>query len=573
MMASIVQKKNREGKIYIYLVESYRVGDKVRKRTLKSYGQLDVLEAKEPGIYERLRADAKAGLLEEDYETKLEIILDLKKTITADDKNYGWKILADIYHMLNISKVTRKIDTRMKANLDKILQFLVYQRVLNPGSKIDAYTRQNDLWGNWDFKEHDMYRSLDVFEKVKEDIQLTMHQAITSNIGRVATLVFYDVTNYYFETDIDDLDDDEDESRKGLRKRGASKEYRPKPIVQMGLFMDMNGIPISYRLFSGNQTDPITYIPAIEQVKKQFGIQRIVVVADKAMNSKKNISLTHRNKDGWLFSQKHRGKRGADKEIQAFILCEDGWEYNKTLTYAKKSMVRERKLEDGITTKEKVVVIWNEKYARREQIRRDGAVSYAKSLTNAERYRASCKRGGKKYIELSVIDKETGELKKLSPFLGIDHEAVEFDAQFDGINVLVTSEVKMSDEDIISHYHELSKIEDCFRVTKTEFSSRPVFLRLKEHIEAHFLTCFIALVMMRILQFKTKNIMSTARLIEALRSARVNELSKGYCRVQANPDLILLNEALDINWHQAYAKAELIEHYAKGWCTTQKTEL
>jgi len=158
----------------------------------------------------------------------------------------------------------------------------------------------------------------------------------------------------------------------------------------------------------------------------------------------------------------------------------------------------------------------------------------------------------------------------LSPFLGIDYDQIDFDAQFDGINVLVSSEIEMNDEEIISKYKELSKIEDCFRVTKTEFPSRPVYVRRKESIEAHFLTCFIARVMLRVLQVKTNRVMSAERLIEALESARANEVTKGYCRVQANDDLVELHQGLGIEWEYAHVKSEKIEHYAKGWCTTEK---
>jgi Transposase len=573
-MAYISVRKNREGNSYVYLVEGYRVKNKVKQRILKSYGKLDVLEAQETGIVERLKAEAKAGLLTKSAAKTLTTTLDLSKKISSDDKNYGYKVLEDIYGNLGIDSVVSQTKKANKATLSKILKLLVYQRILNPGSKMGALNYQNMLWGDWNISENEMYKNLSLFEKIKEDVQLTLHDSVKKNVGRTAVLVFYDVTNYYFETDLNDEDIVDDETgeilAKGIRKRGMSKERRPKPIVQMGLFMDTNGIPISYKLFPGNNTDTTTYIPAIEQVKKQFGIERIVVVADKAMNSKKNITLTKNNSDGWLFSQKHRGKRGADKTIQEFILSEDGWQYNEQNTFAKKSMIRERKLEKGAAVQEKVVVTWSQKYANREQIRRDGAVQFAEGLRQPEKYRASCRRGGKKYLEMQVIDNETGEMKKMSPFLGIDYEAIEFDAQFDGINVLVTSEIQMSDDEIISHYSSLSNIEDCFRVTKTEFKSRPVYVRLQEHIEAHFLICFIALVVIRILQVKSKRMMSAGRLIEALNSAKANEVGQGYYRVQANDDMQELNKALGIDWSLAYTKFEDIKSYSQGWFTTKK---
>ena len=251
------------------------------------------------------------------------------------------------------------------SELLEVLKLLTYQRVLNPGSKLYTQKTQGDMFGDWNINENKMYRSLKDFAITKENIQVKAHEGITHHIGRQATLVFYDVTNYYFDIDNNDpdtMDEETGEITEGFRKKGPCKSKSGNPIVQLGLFMDMNGIPISYKLFKGNTVDVKTYIPAIEQVKKQFGLERIIVVADKAMNSKGNVILTSNNKDGWLFSQKHRGKRGANKAIQDFILDDNDWEFNKKATFAKKSMIHQRKLEDGLLVSEKIVVTWNKKY-------------------------------------------------------------------------------------------------------------------------------------------------------------------------------------------------------------------
>lgn len=574
-MAYIAKKKNREGKYYVYLVEGYREGDKVRQRTLKNYGSLEVLEKNEPGAFERLRQEAKEGKIGKKAQEELVVKFDLDSPISFEDVNYGWKLLSEIYDSLGISKILcdHQKGSKSNFNLDDVLRLLVFQRTLKPGSKLATVNSQTEMFGNWDIDYNAMTRSLPLLNEVKEKVQLQMHQSIADTIGRTATLVFYDVTNYYFEADIDDLDTLDDEGNvidEGIRRRGPSKEKRPNPIVQLGLFMDSNGIPISYKLFRGNQTDPITYIPAIEQVKKQFGIERIVVVADKAMNSKGNTSETFKNNDGWLFSQKHRGRRGAPKEIQSFLLDAEGWEYNEGLTFAKKSMIRERKLNDKIVVKEKVLATWNKKYADREKIRRDGAIAYANKLTDAEIFRQTCKKGGKKYLTLSTVDGETGEMKAFSPFIKIDTDEVAFDEQFDGMNVLVTSEINMSDEDMLTHYRELSRIEDCFKVTKTELNARPIFVWKKEHIEAHFLSCFISLILIRIIQYKTRWRISPSRIIGALNSARANKLSQGYYRVQANEDLKQLHKDLGIKWEHGFVKFEELNKYATGWCTTKK---
>lgn len=337
----------------------------------------------------------------------------------------------------------------------------------------------------------------------------------------------------------------------------------------MGLFMDTNGIPISYRLFRGNFSDPLTYLPAIEQVKQQFGLERIVVVADKAMNSKTNINAMHGQEDGWLFSMKHRGKSGAPKDIQSFILDPTGWVFNPSLTFASKSMVRERPLkEKGKTVQEKVLVTWNQAYALREKKRRDGALAYAAQLTNAELFRQTSKKGGKRYLELSYLDEETGEAKAFSPLIHFNNEQIAFDEQFDGVNVLVTSELDMSDDDMVAHYGELYQIEDCFRVTKTDLTSKPVFVRLETHIEAHFLTCFLALVLIRVLQNMSDRYLSADRIRTALLSARATELVTGVYRVQANDDLTWLMERLGINWTKEIVRYEDINTFGQGVYTT-----
>lgn len=578
-MAFITTMKNREGNTYVYLKESYREGDKVKQRTLVSYGKLEDLEKDEPGILERLKREAKENKLTPEKTIQAQFALDAP--MNQPDKSYGWKVLDDIFEELGLATfVDQYNDKRSKTKLSKVLKLLVYQRILAPNSKLKTFENKDLLFGDWDVTLQAIYRSLGRLEKIKEDIEFHLHKRITTLTNRTPSLVFYDVTNYYFETDLDDeevVDEDGEIIKQGLRRRGPSKEHRPKPIVQLGLFMDTNGIPISYRLFRGNQVDSITYLPAVEQVKKQFGFDKIVVVADKAMNSSNNVLKTHQDGNGWLFSQKHRGRRGAPKDIQAFILEDSDWEWNHELTFAKKSKIRERVIQRAnkkqnlkeITVKEKVLVTWNKKYAKREQIRRDGAIEYAEKLTNAQKFRETAKKGGKKYLKLELVDKETGEIKPFSPLITIDQESVDFDAQFDGIHVIVTSEIHMSDEEILSAYRELSVIEDCFRVSKMDFETRPVYVRKEEHIEGHFLTCYIALILMRMLQHRIDWELSPTRIAEALSSSKATFIKQGYYRLQENEDMAHLNELMGIDWKKGFVPVETLNKYGKGWYTTK----
>jgi hypothetical protein len=404
----VCKKKNREGTEYAFLIEGYRLNGKSRQRTLKYFGKVsdeEFQELKEKNVRGEFAELARTNKI-------IKVNLDMNKGNDSNTPlNIGYKLLEKVYNSLEIDEILKQYskDKKFQYDLNVILKLLVFGRIQNPLSKFATVKDfQKSLFGNWDVSQNDMDRALDNFDEIKEDVQFIVNQSITKNIGRSATLVFYDVTNYYFETDIDDpctyqLDDEEkivnDKKGKpvvvkeGFRRRGASKEKRPNPIVQMGLFMDSNAIPIAYKIFRGNQTDPITYLPAIEQVKKQFGIERIVTVADKAMNSANNIKETLAKDDGYLFSQKFRGVKGSPVDVQEFVLSEDGWEYNTDFSFAKKSMIRERILvkatenKEAVTTKEKVLVTWREKYARREKIRREGALNYANGLRNPEKYR------------------------------------------------------------------------------------------------------------------------------------------------------------------------------------------
>lgn len=575
-MAFIKTTTNKEGRTHVYLVEGYRKDGKVRQRILKKYGLLDELEVEEPDILERLKREAKEGLLTEPQ--FFQVSYDLLAPMNEVDQSYGWMVLDNLFEELKLTEFLKTVKSKSEYDLAQILKLLVFQRVLNPDSKLSTYASQVNLFGHWEISLNAIYRSLDKLDTLKEKLLLHLHKEVSRMTKREARLVFYDVTNYYFETDIPDetvVSVDGEILKEGLRRRGPSKEHRPKPIVQLGLFMDTNGIPISYKLFRGNQTDPITYLPAVEEVKKQFGIERIVVVADKAMNSSYNVSKMIHQKDGWLFSQKHRGRRGASKELQTQILNPNDWQFNKELTFAKKSYLRERKLgtkKDSPLVKEKVLITWSKKYADRERIRREGALEYASQLTNAELFRQTSKKGGKKYLDLHYLDEKTGELKPFSPLVTIDHEQVDFDAQFDGVNVLVTSEVGMTDEEMLEAYKELAKIEDCFRITKTELESRPVYVWTENHIQAHFLTCFIALIHLRLLQHQINWKMSPRRIANALNSAKATRLQDNYYRLQESPDMQLLNRLLGMEWNKGFVKFEELKNYAKAPYTTPKRD-
>jgi hypothetical protein len=461
--------------------------------------------------------------------------------------------------------------TKIQYDVYSFAKMMIFGRVLNPASKLATVRQNGDYYDPILDDGHNpdnIYDTLTFIAENHDKIIRRMNTNLVKKAGRSPEVIYYDVTNFYYdieESDEDEIAEDGTVLEKGMRKMGVSKENKKQPIVQMGLFME---------LFRGNLPDVSTYSDAIEQVKKQFGIEKVVVVADKAMNSGNNIIKTSNNNDGWLFSQKHRGKKGVCKELQTFILDPSDWQFNEDVTFGQKSMIRKRIIKTTTkpvqtkTVTEKVLVTWSQKYANREQIRRDSAVDYAKKLTNPELFRETCKKGGKRYLELYTLDKETNEKKPFAPFIEINQEAIDFDAQFDGINVLVTSETSMSDEEILGSYKELAKIEDSFKVTKTEFDSRPVYVYKPEHIQAHFLSCFLALVLMRMLQYKIDYKMSPQKIIKALQTARANPITNGFYRVQANDDMKFLNELVNLRWEKAIVTYEQLNAYSLGVFTT-----
>lgn len=232
-------------------------------------------------------------------------------------KNYGYTALSSIYHDLGIHTflINRQRYSKEEYNSNTIMKLLVYSRMLYPSSKKKTYENRSSFFEKENYSLDDVYRSLLFFNKHKESLMLWIKDRIKKLYSRDTSLVYYDVTNYYFETD--DLDDD-------FKKKGISKEHRPNPIVQLGLFMDNNRIPITYQLFPGNTNDCLTFRPNLKKIKMDYNLGKVVVVADKGMTTGDNIWYTLSSKDGYVFSM---SIRGADKELKDYVLNDCGYEW------------------------------------------------------------------------------------------------------------------------------------------------------------------------------------------------------------------------------------------------------
>src|SRR5699024_6943567 len=246
-------------------------------------------------------------LLEINPQEKLTMNLESKK-------NLGYSVLSKMYHDLHLDTFINNKARHKKFdyNANTLFKNAIYSRILNPGSKKQDYENRHRFFENTDYSLSDVYRNLDFISTLETDCQTFLNQQITNTFGRDTTHVYYDVTNYYFEID----------EPTELLKKGVSKEKRTSPIVQMGLLMDGNGVPISYRLDPGNTNDFMTYRPFIKQAKMYLKLDRIFVVGDKAMNTGDNIWYTLSAKNGYVFSQ---SIRGASKEMKAYVLESSGY--------------------------------------------------------------------------------------------------------------------------------------------------------------------------------------------------------------------------------------------------------
>ena len=512
---------SKTGRTYLSIVHCYWDSDtkKSRTKTIQSLGFLDDLEKEFDDPIAHFTAvakemDDKRKLDNADYTFSINR-QELLPIETDNVKNFGYAAFSSIYHDLGIHSFLKNRQRHTKDSFDAnvIMQMLVFSRLLYPASKKSSFDQRNRFFEKTDYSLDDVYRCLTFFDKHKEALQLWLNDKIKVLFSRDTSLIYYDVTNYYFESDHSD----------DFRTKGVSKEHRPNPIVQMGLFMDNNGIPITYELFSGNNNDCLTYRPNFSRIKKDFNLGRVITVADKGMTTGDNIWFTKSTptKDGYVFSM---SVRGADKELKSFVLNDSdyvwlGNEYKrKSRRYPRTIQVTSangRKIKKTID--EKQVIFYSEKYAKRAKAEREAALAKARDLTfHPASYTRATSYGAAKYVKKIDFDKETGEVLKTSSILEIDEERLAEEEALDGYYILVTSEMHESDDRIIEIYRGLWRIEESFRVTKSELEARPVYVWTREHIEAHFLTCFVALTLARILEMKTEHRYSIGRLLDSM---------------------------------------------------------
>ena len=488
------KKSDGQIKTYIRVVESYRPGPglNAKQRTLKSFGYLEDQPDPEAFMREVEAFDADPANREQ---------ISSNKMYSGQNRrlNYGYKYLEAVYTTLEIADFIQnyaKSGFRGGYSLNESFKLLVLLRILEPDSKRASAQRQNAFYG-WDpqIELPNIYRALDHVATFSVSLQKHLNQRVKTLIGRDLKYAFYDVTNYFFEIDFPDEDGK-------LRKRGVSKEHRVDPIVQMGLFIDQKGLPVSMSLFPGNTSDTLTLQPVMDDVKKAYQMQRLIVVADKGLNSSKNIDFICQNGDGYVVSQILKGKKG--KRYHEALFDENGYICNQDKTY-KYKLYREDyegKDKDGKTEirQRQVLIYWNK--AEADMARKKREEKLVKAALACKNGAYGIKKGSQEYVLEEVVDPVTGELEEVGKkaIRSVNLEKAENDALFDGYFCLITSEMDYDAPKIREVYSGLWKIEESFRIMKSDLQARPVYVSTQEHIRAHFLICFVALLMVRLVQ-------------------------------------------------------------------------
>lgn len=578
------------GTEYLRLRESYRTKTPegkvaIRKRIIRNIGPLSKFDDGQPNYLERLRESFRLGdpLIPElaEYSKRKSPIEKYTIRLQEGDPDcighpriYSHLFLEKILFSLGLTEFFKSYKGRSKIEYDVLnfFRLLVFGRILNPGSKM-ATLDQNDDYFLPLLKEHNpynVYDTLDFVYKYKEQIIRRMNTALVKRWHRNPEIIYYDVTNFFFETDDPDedvLDDDGNVIEKGFRKMGVSKENRKQPIVQMGLFMDDQGIPISIESFPGNTLDGNTFKSAISKSIDGLEYARFIMIADRGMcNGLNSLYLLDRN-HGYIMA---KSLRKTNREEREWAISEDGFIHvSDDFKYKSRIMKRTIKDENGKkrTITEKIIVYWTKKFYERDLHENADYIEVVeKILKNPKGFRVTDMqaRQMRKFFNGDILNSETGEVIEASKLRALfDRSKLEeFKSQF-GFYQIVTSEVNMPPLEAIEKYHGLTRIEDQFRVMKSDLETRPIYVRTREHIEAHLIICLVALTIVRLIQCKICKSglvpqpddvtqwsmgLPAQRIQKALNKWKVESLSDDLYRFTDidDPDLKLILDAFEI---------------------------
>ena len=533
MKLTITRSKNS---VCFYVQKTVRKDGKVTTVTVEKLGNLDQVKTRAAGAdpYQWAKEYVEE-LNRKQYDEQREIIISRspQKLIRKDDQqafNIGYLFLQDIYYALGLDKICRKIEQRhsFSYDLSDILSKLIYTRILFPSSKLSSLRLSRKFLEQPSFDLQDIYRSLSVFAQENDFIQQQLYKNSQKVLARDKEVLYYDTTNYYFEI----------ESQDDFRRYGKSKEHKPNPIVGMGLFMDGDGIPLACTIFPGSNEKP-SMLPLEKKIVRDFGIDKVIVCTDSglATGSIRKFNDLHFGGEqirGYITVQSLKMIKEFYRE---WALADTGWHLPGSEKEYSLSELDEEKDKDKVFFKERWII---EDISARKQaagvrpLEQRLIVSYSikyrnylRNVRNAqvERANAMIERGDSRkgniqndpsrFIAYDAVTKD-GEIcdKEISY---LDTSKISEEEIYDGFYAVCTNLEEPPVSEIIRINKKRWEIEECFRIMKTDFLARPVYLQREDRIKAHFLTCYIALFIYRILEKKLKGQYTCEQLLQTLR--------------------------------------------------------
>ena len=486
-------------------------------------------------------ANKQVAELKKAYEEKtLKVIAefsqsDLIEKNTQSLFNCGYLFLQDIYYSLGLDKICEEISQkyRIKYDLNAILSNLIYTRIIEPSSKLSAYETSKTFLEQPNFELQNIYRALEVIANETENIEASVYKNSLKVVNRNTKILYYDCTNYFFEI----------EQAEGLKQYGVSKEKRPLPIVEMGLFMDGDGFPLAFVIDSGNTNEQVTLKPLEKQIIKDFELSKFVVCTDAGLASNENRLFNNIQDRSFIVTQSLKKIKG---HLRDWALAKDGWHKSNSKKEINLNSIDNSSSNEEIYYKERwinenglsqrLIVSYSPKYAAYQKSVRARQIERAQNLIKNPTFISKNKQNDPKRFIKSASVTNDGEIADKKIFT-LNQTAIKNEEMFDGYYAVCTT-LEDDIREIIKVNKRRWEIEESFRILKTDFKARPVYLKRDDRIKAHFTTCFLALLIYRILEHKLNEKYTSDQLITTLRN--MNFFKKegcGYAPVYMRTDL------------------------------------
>lgn len=544
MRLSISKSKNAAS---LYVIKSIYDKGKRTTKIVEKLGTYDELKEKlngEDPIEWANKYIEELNKKEKEENREVMVKYSPSKVITKGEQrsfNGGYLFLQKIYHELGLSNICEKISEKYKFtfDLDSILSRLIYGRILFPSSKLSTYKLSTNFIEQPNFELQHIYRALEVISKETDFIQSSLYNNSLKASKRNTGVLYYDCTNYFFEI----------EQEEGLKQYGPSKEHKPNPIVQMGLFMDGDGIPLAFSIDKGNTNEQLTLKPLEKKILSDFNLSKFVVCTDAGLASNDNRRFNDINDRAFITTQSVKKLKS---HLKSWALDPEGWLLSNDINHSKAiktyniTALDEEKDKDKIFYKErwikennleqKLIVTYSLKYRDYQRKIRNSQVERAlKTITkNPTKLKKANQNDYKRFIVKTHYTSD-GKLAKQESY-SIDTELILKEEAFDGFYAVCTN-LEDSTDSIVKVNKRRWLIEECFRIMKSEFKARPVYLSRDDRIKAHFTTCFISLIVYRLLEKRLNDKYTCCEIIQGLKDMDFYEVKgEGYIPTYTRTD-------------------------------------